>query len=242
MAVKGPKDRGPVPPRPDPVEHATPRPLTLDPARWPAKLATGEREPDREQAAALLGEGRVGDPTVTPDALMAMGSLVRARHLMTLLARRRNEIARDAVVAEVGDLLLALDPEEARRLLFTMTEAGRIVDVYPLEVFEYVHRRRALADVEYGSIVKNKADLEARAFTPEDVIRLDLTSLAVRLQALALEGGPTPGYCLAPGPPGRYHLQFDAPGTFSLLLRARIRQQTRLERLRIRVEDAESPR
>ncbi|MEQ9501916.1 MAG: hypothetical protein RIT81_33900 [Deltaproteobacteria bacterium] len=242
MAVKGPKDRGPLPPRVDPqAPDTTPREAPrLDAARWPGALAP--KDHDAPGHDALLGEGQIGDPNVTAEALMQMGSLVRARHLMTLLARRRGQIERAALVAEVGDLLLALDPAEARRLLFSMTQAGRIVDVYPLEVFDYVHQRRALADVEYGPVVKNKDDLEGRAFTPDDVIRLELAALAVRLQALALEGGPTPGYCLAPGPPGRYHLQFDAAGTFSLLLRAQIRKKTRLERLRIRVEDAESPR
>lgn len=241
MAIKGPKRPGEVPPRP--VDDPKPEPkkdLSLPATRWPqavrqpAPVETRDREREQEAEKELLGEGRLGDPSVTPDELMAMGSLVRARHIMTLLARRRGQIERDAIIREAGDLLLALDPAEAKRLLFTIAEAGRIVDVYPLELLFYVHERRAVAGVEVGSVVLNKAGLERDRFHTDQVLLLKLP-LAMRLRAFAIEGGARPGYALAPGPPGAYHLQFDEAGEFPLLVQGMLRRRTLLDRLVVRI-------
>jgi hypothetical protein len=199
-----------------------------------------ERRHDPEAEARLLGEGRLGDPTVTSAELASMGALVAARHLMTLLARRRRDVGRAEVVDEAARLLLGLeDPRLARRLLLDMGDAGRIVDVYPLEVLAEVMRRRPdwLEGLRFGPVVENAAELRGRVFGVEERVPLQVP-LALRLKAFALEGGGAPGYCLAPGPPGLYHLELGAAGRFCLLLRGEVRREHRVDRVILHVEDA----
>lgn len=239
MAVKGPKGDRPAEVRsPDVAAEAPPKVEAPAAPAAPDLPSAHQRERSDEGTEQLLGEGRIGEPSVTPDELMAMGPLVRARHLMTLLARRRRDVPRETVLKEAGDLLLGIDPAEAKRLLLTMGEAGRIVDVYPLEVLVYVLEKKPLPGVSFGPIIQNKRGLEAATFTPDQVLRLKIP-LAMRIKGLALEGGPMPGYCFAPGPPGAYHLQFDEVGEFSLILRGEQRRKVVLDRLRITVESAE---
>jgi hypothetical protein len=69
-----------------------------------------------------------------------------------------------------------------------------------------------------------------------DQVLLLKLPLAMRLRAFAIEGGAKPGYCLAPGPPGAYHLQFDEPGEYPLLVQGLLRRRTMLDRLVVRLE------
>lgn len=248
----GPKPPGQFRPAPGPLGAARPAPRVQGPrpsvgspeAQGVGRLDTpvegpGERARREDAERQLLGDGRLGDPLLTPAELAAMGASVAARHLMTLLARRRGEIGREAAIAETGGLLLGLDDGRlARRLLLEMPDAGRIVDIYPLEVLAFVLERRAgyLPEIRFAPVVLNRLELGARAFLVEELITLKVP-LALRMRAFALEGGLQPGYCFAPGPPGAYHLELAAAGTYHLLVRGDVRKASLVDRVVLRVED-----
>jgi hypothetical protein len=199
--------------------------------------APEERRKRDRATATLLGDGRIGADDVTSEELASMGSLVAARHLMVLLAKKRSD--RGAALAEVGELLIGLDdPLVVRRLLLELPDAGRIVDIYPLEVLAYVVERRPelVPGIVLAPFVTNRAALAATTFTVEAPIRVEVP-LALKMKAFALDGGGTPGYCFAPGAPGEYILELGAPGTFSLLLRGDVRKQSLVDRVVLRVED-----
>lgn len=214
------------------LEPAQPPPLKLDPDQ--------RRDPQKQgNQDKLTGEGRIGDPSVTSAELAEMGSLVAARHLMVLLAKGRGARPRAEVLGQVGELLIGLDrPDQVRRLLLELPDAGRIVDIYPLEVLIYVLDRRPdlLRGFEYGAIVLNKSELEASTFRVEEPIALRLP-LSLKMRGFALDGGGSPGYCFSPGPPGEYHLEVGEPGRFSLLLRGDVRKVSLVDRLTIAVSE-----
>ena len=196
-----------------------------------------------ESAPDLTGEARIGDPTVSAAELRSMGNLVATRHLLALLARRRADLSRDAVIDEVAGLLAALDEGPyARRLLLQMAEVGRIVDIYPLEVTVRIMERHPamLPRMEFGPVVLNHDEIEARRWPVGEVVPLKVP-LNLKMKAFALDGGGTPGYALAPGPPATYHLEFGASGTYSLLFRGEVRKVSRIGRLTVRVEDPPEP-
>jgi hypothetical protein len=242
--------------RPEPKEaERVPRgaPLPLAPPRAPAAAPlvpfaphrapepdARERRDRSEAEEQLLAEGRLGDPSVTAAELRGMGSLVAGRHLMTLLARRRQEVARAEVIREVAELLLGMDDGPwARRLLLQMAEAGRIVDIYPLEVMTYLVERHpgAVERCALGPVILNKALLEAQVHAVGGLIVLKLP-LALKMKAFALEGGGAPGYVLAPGPPAHYLLEVHEPGAFSILVRGDIRRESLIDRAHLQVEEA----
>lgn len=200
------------------------------------------RDPQKQDNQdKLMGEGRIGDESVTSAELAEMGSLVAARHLMVLLAKGRGKRERAEVLGQVGELLIGLDrPDQVRRLLLELPDAGRIVDIYPLEVLIYVLDRRPdlLRGFEYGAIVLNKSALEASTFRVEEPIAVRVP-LSLKMRGFALDGGGAPGYCFSPGPPGEYHLEVGEAGRFSLLLRGDVRKVSLVDRLTIAV--AEGP-
>ena len=187
----------------------------------------------------VFGEDRIGDPTVTAGELARMGNLVATRHLLTLLAMRRSKVSRDEVVQEVADLLLALDDgPAARRLLLQMAEVGRIVDIYPLEVMVRMMERdpTAMPKTRFAPVILNAVQVEGVRWSVGEVIPLKVP-LNLRLKGFALEGGGTPGYALAPGPPARYELEIGAAGTFRLLFRGDVRREARVHRVVVEVRD-----
>lgn len=196
-----------------------------------------ERDSRERARAELLAEGRLGDPTVTARELAHMGTHVAARHVMVRLAMDRADRPRTELIAETGALLIALErPDLVRRLLLELPDAGRIVDVYPLEVLAYVleHRPDLLPEFSFGRIVLNRQALEASTFAVGETIELEVP-LALKMRAFALEGGGSPGYDFAPGAPGTYELEFGAPGTWRILIRGDVRGFGVVERLTLRV-------
>ena len=158
---------------------------------------------------------------------------------MVLLAKGRRDHPRAEVLARVGELLIELDrPELVRRLLLEMPDAGRITDIYPLEVLAYVLDRRPdlLLGFEYGAIVLNRSVLERSTFRVEAPISLAVP-LSLKMRAFALDGGGTPGYCFSPGAPGEYLFEVGEAGTFSLLLRGDVRKISLVDRLMVEVVD-----
>jgi hypothetical protein len=239
MAVRGPKGSDPLPPR---TSEPAPEPAASTPQAPLAPHQRQDHQRERDEAAAQLsGEGRIGDPALSAEEFGALGTLVAARHLMALLARKRKDVPRQALLAEAGDLLLAQkDPVSIRRILLQMGEVGSIVDIYPLEVLDYVLQKRpdVLPGFAYGPVILNKAELEARTFQVEELIRIKVP-LSLRMRAFALEGGGEPGYCFAPGPPAEYHLEVASAGDFRVLLRGEIRKKSLIDRVILRI--AEGP-
>ncbi len=205
-------------------------PVPTDPGRDDRSPSGSEdRRPD---------ESRIGDPSVTALELGRMGNLLATRHLLALLAHRRHDKPRREVIEEVATLVLALeDGPYARRLLLQMAEVGRIIDIYPLEVMTRIVERApgALPRIAMGPVVRNLAELEANPWPVGEIIPLKVP-LNLRLKAFALEGGGTPGYVLAPGPPASYALELGSPGRHTLLLRGEVRKDSMIERLTVRVE------
>lgn len=172
-----------------------------------------------------------------------MGNLIATRHLLALLAKRRTDRPRAEVIDEVASLLLALEEGPyARRLLLQMAEIGRIVDIYPLEVMVRIMERApaALPGVQFGPIVLNATDIEARTWPVGEVVELRVP-LNLRMKGFALEGGGSPGYAFAPGPPAAYWLEIGAAGTYSLLVRGEVRKSIRVDRVTVNVADPPEP-
>lgn len=244
MAVKGPKGPGSRPPlRPEAPAEEAPRPLGVPLGRRIPDDASDRRKERDEAAQDLTGEGRIGDPDLSAEAFAQLGTLVAARHLMALLARKRRDVPRAALLDEVGELLLAQPNSEAiRRILLQMGEVGRIVDIYPLEVLDWVLARRPalLRGFSYGDVILNKAELEARTFEVEEVIRIKVP-LSLKMRAFALEGGGEPGYCFAPGPPAEYHLEIGEAGRYTILVRGDVRRNSLLDRAILSIEEGPDP-
>lgn len=196
------------------------------------------QQKEHEQAeAGLLAEGRLGDPSVSSAELRAMGSLVAGRHLMTLLARRRAQTERAEVIKEVGELLLGMDDGPwTRRLLLQMAEAGRIVDIYPLEVMAWLieHHPGAVERLDFGPVILNKARLESEAHIVGGLIVLKVP-LSLKMKSFGIEGGAAPGYIMAPGPPAHYLLEVHEPAQLTVLVRGDIRRTSLVDRVRLNV-------
>jgi hypothetical protein len=138
-------------------------------------------------------------------------------------------------------LVLALGeqrPDAVKKILLALGDAGRIVDLYPLELLIYVLERRAelLPGISCGNFIKNKPELEAKVWVVEEPVTIKLP-INVRIKAFALEGGGSPGYCLQPGPPDAYVLEFGDAGSFSAAFRGEMRDRTLVDRVRLTIRD-----
>ena len=189
--------------------------------------------PDLPFAEERLGQSDVGAPE-----LRSFGSLGAARHLMTLLARRRSEqAARAATVREAVQLLAALEEGGfARKVLLTVEHVGRIVDIYPLELlYALVDEFPGdLPNVTFGTLILNKEALET---TQHDVgaIAAVKVPLSAKLKSFALEGGGRPGYVFAPGPPATYLLEVHEAGCFDFLVLGELKRKRWVDRVRLHV-------
>jgi hypothetical protein len=210
--------------------------LRVDRAALDRALDGRAGRPQAEDPGAL---GRVGDEHVPASVVAAWSDHLVAEHLMILLARLRGELDREEVVRDVGDRLIAIDDRfRLRKILNAMPDAGRIVDVYPLELATYVLERRPelLDDAQLHPFVRNREAVESTVHRVEEPISIRLP-VALKLKMFALEGGGSPGYFLYPGAPDEYRLELGDAGEFRLLLRGDVRRQWWIDRLTIRVED-----
>ncbi len=242
------KGGGPARPLgPRPTLPLGPKPVSphVTGARIPVPFAPGQQGldarqlRDRDEQTPGFSEERLGDPSVTSEELRAMGSLMAGRHLMTLLAKRRTGLARADLIREVGELLLGMeDGPWARRLLLQMGDAGRIVDIYPLEVMAWLLENHpgSVDRAEFGSVVLNKDRLQAQTHAVGGLIVFKVP-LSLKMKAFALEGGTAPGYIMAPGPPARYLLEVHEPAQVTVLVRGDIRRTSFLDRVRLNVEE-----
>lgn len=210
------------------------------PLRGPGHSGDATREDGGQALLEHAGRHRLFDDDVDAAFLATMSVEVAAQHIMLRLARRRGQMARAALLGEVTELLLGL-PEERflKRVLLGLADAGRIIDIYPLELFFQVKERAPdrLPFARFSPFVKNRSELEGQTFEPGAPIRIQVP-LAMRIRAFALEGGGFPGYALCPGPPAEYELEFFEPGEFSVLLRGELRKEHLLDRIRLKVADS----
>ena len=249
----------PKPPGRRAVQHsrsdAASAPATPEPKREPAPLAhrpagvavdrqaldrmlDGRRNRKDEAVAELLGV-QIGDEAVDADTLRSMGGIMVAEHLMLLLAKKRAHLERVEALAEVADLLIAIDDgPKVKRVLGEMPTAGRIVDIYPLEVMVYVLERRPdlLDGVAMAPFLKNRDEVEGTTHPVEAEIRLRLP-VNLKVRAFALDGGGSPGYCFAPGGPGEYILEVGDSGRFGVLVMAERRRESLIDRFEVTVAD-----
>lgn len=205
----------------------------------PGPGGEGRRHPDATLLLDQSGRSRLLDDGVDGATLGAMSVDVAAEYVMLRLARRRSEVARAALLEEVTELLLQLPDERfLRRVLLGLAEAGRIVDIYPLELLFRVRERapERVPFAKYSPFVKNRVELETQTFLVEAPICFQVP-LAMRIRAFALEGGGFPGYAFSPGPPAEYVLELGAPGEFSVLLRGELRKEHWLDRIRLKVAE-----
>ena len=189
------------------------------------------------QAPELPSGERAGDPAVTSTELRQMGNVWATRHLLLLLAGRAHP-DREEAVDRIASLLIDLDDGPyARRLLLQAAEVGRVADIYPLEVMVRIMEREPemLPRVQFGSIIRNARDIEAKLWPVGEVIELKVP-LNLRMKAFALCGGGSPGYTFAPGPPATYQLEMGAAGVYRLLFRGEVRRLSMVDRLIVRVE------
>lgn len=229
-----------------PVSAGTDGPREPVAKEGPAPVGPGARgEGGGEDSLAALveksGRNRLLDDGVDGAALGAMSADVAAEYVMLRLARRRKQVERAALLEEVSALLLGVSDDRAlRRILLGLQDAGRIVDVYPLELLFRIRERAPdrVPFARYSPFVKNRAQLESELHRVESPIRFQIP-LAMRIRAFALEGGGFPGYVFSPGPPAAYDLELGEAGTFTVLLRGELRKEHWLDRIRLKVVDSE---
>lgn len=208
-------------------------PRVPPPAAAPAQPDEGHRQRPR----APFDAERVGDPSIAAAELRRMGNVLATQHLFILLARGGDD--RGATIDRIADLLVGLDDGPyARRLLLQVGEAGRVVDIYPLEVMARIMERAPglLPRTEFGPVITNAAEVRGRTWPVGETIPLSVP-LNLRLTAFAIDGGASPGYTLAPGPPAAYDLELGASGVYRLLFRGEVRRISRVDRLTVRVEN-----
>ncbi len=162
-------------------------------------------------------------------------------HLAERMARPGPD--RAGTIEALAGLLEGLpDRRRARRLLRQLFELERLGDIYPLELLERLLERGELPlpRCAPGELVLNRRFLTSRLFDVESPIPIEVP-LAARVRGFALAGGPTPGYCFAPGPPGRYVLEFGDAGRFDVLVLGVVRGAEWVDRIRVWVEAAPDP-
>ena len=139
---------------------------------------------------------------------------------------------------EVAQMLVLLeDPARARKIIALMPKVGKIVDIYPLELLDYLLRESptSITGYSWNSFIKNRTEIEASVHKIGETIELRVP-LALKMQSFALKGGGEPGYALAPGPPGVYWIEFGQAGQYPLLFQGQIRRQSFIDSLLVWIE------
>ena len=167
-----------------------------------------------------------------------------AKHCM-LLAETFAEstgAARDETIRYLAALYLGCrDVRFARRALLSWGPDTGILDIYPLEVIEFVLEARPafLPKVRFGRwIAPELGESPQSELTATPDLPLFLTvpeDVAVR--GFAIKGGGRPGYCFEPGLTlSSYALTLGQPGVYPLLMSARTEDgELLVDRLTVRV-------
>ncbi len=242
-SVEPNRDASSVEPSPDPksaprapegTEFRSPVPAT----GFGGASEGGSSDASLEWTAEL--DARVADEGVEPPELLRWPTGYALEHLARWMALRTDgPSGRNDKVDRIAAFLRATgDPRKVRRWLVDLPAHAPIVDVYPLEVRARIAERwpEFFPDTALRPIFTNGPQLEG-AFEPGELIRLR-HPVGFVMQSFALEGGGTPEYVLAPGPPGNYGLEWGAPGEHVALFQGLHRGETWIERRRFVVRDA----
>jgi hypothetical protein len=173
-----------------------------------------------------LPPDRMGDLTlVEPDEIKrVLGPPVRfAQHSMLLSEDRlRNGASRPDVIEFLSSLYLGLsDRTYAHKALRDFGAGSGIIDVYPLEVVKHLFENvpSFFTRLTKGPFLTSS---KTGAYEGETGKPIVLTyDPKLRIRGFALADGPRPGYLFEPvDPPGTYHLIFQSPGSFKVLVSA----------------------
>jgi hypothetical protein len=173
-----------------------------------------------------MPDDRLGDLSLTnPNEMKRLlGPSVRfAQHAMLLAEDRlKSGDDRAQVINFLAELYLGVaDRAYAQKALREFGTGTGIIYVYPLEVMQHL-----LENVPAFFTKVSKARFftsnTTGAYKTETGKPIVLTyDPALRIRGFALHGGPRPGYLFEPiDPPGTYHLTFQTPGTFKVLVSA----------------------
>jgi hypothetical protein len=172
-----------------------------------------------------LPEDRMGDLSLTnPNEMKrVLGPSVRfAQHAMLLAEEQLKQgLPREEVVGFLAELYVGVaDRAYAQKALREFGTGTGIIDLYPLEVMKHLleHVPGYFTKVSKGRFfTSTKGTYKGETGKPI-VLTYDP---ALRIRGFALEGGPRPGYLFEPiDPPGTYHLTFQTPGRFRVLISA----------------------
>jgi hypothetical protein len=173
-----------------------------------------------------LPEDRLGDLTLTnPNEMKrVLGPSVRfAKHAMLLAEDQlKSGAPRDKAIEFLASLYVGLaDREYAYKALKDFGAATGIIDLYPLEVMKHLfeHVPSFFNRVTQGRFLTSS---KPEGYEGQTGVPIVLTyDPKLRVRGFALRGGERPGYLLEPvDPPGTYHLVFDSPGHFLVLISA----------------------
>ena len=177
-----------------------------------------------------LPEDRLGDLTlVDPNEMRRLlGASARfAQHAMILAQHRLENCGqREEALAYLANLYVGLeDRAYARKALREFGPATGILDIYPLEVFDYLLEFvPAFFDrVERGTLfARSNSESDEATFETQvgQPIELDYDE-TLRIRGFALKGGERPGYLFEPlERSGAYQLVFLSAGSFLVLVSA----------------------
>jgi hypothetical protein len=189
---------------------------------------------------------QMGDLTLTDPREMRrlLGASARfAQHAMLLGEQKRAEGAtREQALEFMAGLYRSCgDNAYANKALREFGPATGIVDLYPLELVDHILATTPsfLVKTSRGSFfVKTTPVITGVAGA---VIPLEYPA-DLRIKGFAMKGGGRVGYTFEPkDPPGTYHLKFDTPGVFEILVSASTKERALMvETLRAEIAPAKT--
>jgi hypothetical protein len=173
-----------------------------------------------------LPDDRLGDLSLSnPNEMKRLlGPTVRfAQHAMLLAEERlKSGIARDEVIDFLASLYVGVaDRAYAQKALREFGTGTGIIDIYPLELMNSLLENvpTFFNKVAKGRFFASSTTGKYKSVTGKPIVLTYDASL--RIRGFALHGGPRPGYLFEPvDPPGTYHLTFQTPGEFKVLVSA----------------------
>ena len=181
-----------------------------------------------------------------PDEIQAAfhAPLDYAKHCM-LLAESFAKLTgahRHETVRYLASLFVGLsDVRFGRRALLAWGPDTGILDVYPLEVIEFVLETLPafLPRVRFGRWIAPELGEtpEFELTASPDIPLLMTVDESMVVKGFAIKGGGRPGYCFEPGPSlSTYALTIEQPGRYNLLMSARTPSgDTLVDRLQVRI-------
>jgi hypothetical protein len=174
-----------------------------------------DRPPDR------LGDLSLVDPN---DMRRFLGPPVRfAQHAMLLAEDRlKSGTKRAEVIDFMASLYLRVDDRAyAHKALRDFGTGSGIIDIYPLEVVKHLLESvpSFFTRLTRGPFMSSSKPGGYEGVTGKPIVLTYDPQL--RIRGFALLDGPRPGYLFEPvDPPGTYHLTFQSPGRFTVLVSA----------------------